>query len=55
MPSQAHRGSVPFLAGGATGAVYAPATGTWTTTGPMVYPYASAAVFPSAGAELDNP
>ncbi len=29
-------------AGGGTGDVYSPATGTWTPTGPMVFPYASA-------------
>jgi hypothetical protein len=32
-----------LVAGGGTGDVYSPATGTWTATGPMVYPYASAA------------
>ena len=31
-----------LVAGGGTGDVYSPATGTWTATGPMVYPYASA-------------
>jgi hypothetical protein len=31
-----------LVAGGGTGDVYSPATGTWATTGPMVYPYASA-------------
>jgi hypothetical protein len=32
-----------LVAGGGTGDVYSPSTGTWTATGPMVYPYASAA------------
>jgi hypothetical protein len=32
-----------LVVGGGTGDVYSPATGTWTATGPMVYPYASAA------------
>jgi hypothetical protein len=32
-----------LVAGGGTVDVYSPATGTWTATGPMVYPYASAA------------
>jgi hypothetical protein len=32
-----------LVAGGGTGDVYSPTTGTWTATGPMVYPYASAA------------
>jgi NAD(P)H-hydrate repair Nnr-like enzyme with NAD(P)H-hydrate dehydratase domain len=32
-----------LVASGGTGDVYSPATGTWTATGPMVFPYASAA------------
>jgi len=32
-----------LAAGGGEGDVYSPVTGTWTATGPMVYPYASAA------------
>jgi NAD(P)H-hydrate repair Nnr-like enzyme with NAD(P)H-hydrate dehydratase domain len=32
-----------LVAGGGTGDVYSPASGTWTATGPMVFPYASAA------------
>jgi hypothetical protein len=38
-----------LVAGGGTGDVFAPATGTWTATGPMVFPYASdvAALLPS--------
>jgi hypothetical protein len=31
-----------LVASSGTGDVYSPATGTWTPTGPMVYPYASA-------------
>jgi hypothetical protein len=31
-----------LVADGDTGDVYSPATGMWTATGPMVYPYASA-------------
>ena len=38
-----------LVAGGDTADAYSPATGTWTATGPMVYPYASAgaALLPS--------
>jgi hypothetical protein len=32
-----------LVASSGTGDVYSPATGTWTPTGPMVFPYASAA------------
>ena len=32
-----------LVAGAGSGDVYSPATGTWTATGPMVFPYASAA------------
>jgi hypothetical protein len=32
-----------LVAGGGGGDVYSPATGTWTATGPQVFPYASAA------------
>jgi hypothetical protein len=32
-----------LVAGGGTCDVYSPATGTWTATGPTVFPYASAA------------
>jgi hypothetical protein len=32
-----------LVASSGTGDVYLPATGTWTATGPMVYPHASAA------------
>jgi hypothetical protein len=32
-----------LVASSGTGDVYSPATETWTPTGPMVYPYASAA------------
>ena len=32
-----------LVASGGTGDVYSPATGTWTATGAMVYPYASGA------------
>ena len=35
--------NVVSVASGGTGDVYSPATGTWTETGPMVFPYASAA------------
>jgi len=32
-----------LVAGGGTGDLCSPATGIWTATGPLVYPYASAA------------
>jgi hypothetical protein len=31
-----------LVAGGGTGDLYSPATGSWTATGPMAFPYASA-------------